>query len=264
MNSAVATPMDVRLMNMTALVLLLGLVVYGAVFTSRWLARLSIFDIQRIVVVGDVSHNNAVTLRANVAPRLSGTFFSMDLQRVRAAFEAVPWVRHAVVRREFPNRLEVVLQEHQAVAYWGRDSELRLINNFGEVFEANTGEVEQDLLPRLNGPDGQGMEVLSMYREVAPLFEHMDMPLDELELSVGGSWHVLLDSGAHIELGRGSVVEVAARVRRFLKTLTQVTSRYGRDANALESADLRHDNGYAIRLHGVSTTALLGPTKTRK
>ncbi len=261
MSTAVATPMDVRLMNMTALALLLGFIVYGAVFTSRWLARLSIFDIQRIVVVGDVTHNNAVTLRANVAPRLSGTFFSMDLQRVRAAFEAVPWVRHAVVRREFPNRLEVVLQEHQAVAYWGRDSELRLINNFGEVFEANTGEVEQDLLARLNGPEGQGVEVLAMYRALAPLFEQMEMPLDELELSVGGSWHVLLDSGAHIELGRGSVAEVSARVRRFLKTLTQVTSRYGRQPNALESADLRHDNGYAIRLHGVSTTALLGPKK---
>ncbi len=261
MSTAVSTPMDVRLMNMTALVLLLGFVVYGAVFTSRWVARLSIFEVKRIVVVGDVVHNNAVTLRANVAPRLSGTFFSIDLQRVRTAFEAVPWVRHAVVRREFPNRLEVQLQEHQAVAYWGRDSESRLINNFGEVFEANVGEVEQDLLPRLNGPEGQGVEVLAMYRQLAPLFEQMDMPLDELELSVGGSWHVLLDSGANLELGRGSAAEVTARVRRFLKTLTQVTSRYGRQPAALESADLRHDNGYAIRLHGVSTTALLGPKK---
>jgi cell division protein FtsQ len=38
-----------------------------------------------------------------------------------------------------------------------------------------------------------------------------------------------------------------------LKTLTQVVSRYGRDPNAIESADLRHENGYAIRLRGVST-----------
>jgi cell division protein FtsQ len=261
MNTAAATPMDVRLMNTTALVLLLAFVVYGAVTASRWVAGLSVFDIQRIVVVGDVNHNNAVTLRANVAPRLSGTFFSMDLQRVRAAFEAVPWVRHAVVRREFPNRLQVVLQEHQAVAYWGLDSELRLINNYGEVFEANVGEVEQDTLPRLNGPEGQGVEVLTMYRALVPLFEQMEMSVDELVLSVGGSWHVLLDGGASMELGRGSVADVTARVRRFLMTLTQVTSRYGRQANALESADLRHDNGYAIRLRGVSTTAVAVPKK---
>ena len=253
MNHAVAAPADVKLMNMTASVLFLAFVVLGALATVRWVVRLPVFDVKGITVTGDVSHNNAVTLRANVTPRLSGTFFSMDLPRVRAAFEAVPWVRHAVVRRQFPNHLQVVLQEHQAVAYWGSDNELRLINSFGEVFEANVGEVEQDALPSLNGPEGQGAEVLAMYRAVAPLFEQQEMPVDGLELSVGGSWRVLLDTGATIELGRGGVAEISARVRRFLATLTQVTSRYARHANAVESADLRHENGYAIRLRGVST-----------
>ena len=253
MNPTVAMPADVKLMNMTASVLFLAFVVLGAVATVRWVVRLPVFDVKGITVTGDVTHNNAVTLRANVAPRLAGTFFSMDLPRVRAAFEAVPWVRHAVVRRQFPNHLQVVLQEHQAVAYWGSDSALRLINSFGEVFEANVGEVEQDALPSLNGPEGQGAEVLAMYRAVTPLFEQMEMPVDGFELSVGGSWRVLLDTGAVIELGRGGVAEVLVRVRRFLATLTQVTSRYGRQANAVESADLRHENGYAIRLRGVST-----------
>lgn len=261
MNPTVATPLDVKLMNLTATVLFAVALVLVGLATARWAARLSLFDIKGIIVSGDVTHNNAVTLRANVAPRMSGTFFSVDLPRVRAAFEAVPWVRQASVRREFPNRLHVVLQEHQAVAYWGSEGELRLINNFGEVFEANVGEVEQDTLPHLNGPQGQGMEVLAMYRNIEPLFAQMDMPLDELELSNGGSWRVQLDSGASIELGRGGTADVAARVRRFLQTLTQVTSRYGRRANAVESADLRHDNGYAIRLQGVSTVTAAVPKK---
>jgi cell division protein FtsQ len=261
MNSTLATPVDVKLMNMTAMILFLAFIVTGAVATARWMARLPAFDIKGIAVSGDISHNSALNLRANVAPRLSGTFFSMDLTQVRAAFEAVPWVRKAVVRREFPNRLKVVLQEHQAVAYWGTESELRLINNFGEVFEANVGEVEQDSLPRLNGPQGQGADVLAMYRMLAPLFDEMELPLDALELSVGGSWRVLLDTGATIELGRGGAEDVSARVRRFLQTLTQVTTRYARRASAIESADLRHENGYAIRLRGVSTTVAVVPKK---
>lgn len=255
MNSAVAAPLDVKLMNLTASVLFLGLLAFAAVATVRWVVRMPAFDIRGIIVAGEVSHNNAATLRANVAPRLAGTFFSIDLARVRAAFESVPWVRHAVVRREFPNQLLVTLQEHKAVAYWGQDGELRLINNFGEVFEANVDEVEQDNLPRLNGPDGQGPEVLAMYRLLQPLFASMELPLDELDLSSGGSWRAGLDTGATIDLGRGSVDDIMARVQRFLKTLTQVTSRYGRRPSALESADLRHDNGYAIRLRGVSTNA---------
>jgi cell division protein FtsQ len=257
-SAAVSTPLDVRLMDATTRVLWLTFVVLGLAATARWVSRLPVFDIAGIRVSGDFTHNNTVTLRANVAPRMNGTFFSVDLVRVRTAFEAVPWVRRAVVRREFPNRLRVDLQEHHTAAYWGEEGELRLVNSYGEVFEANVGEVEQDTLPRLNGPEGQAAEVLAMYRVLAPVFAAMDLPLDTLELTRGGSWRARLDSGASIELGRGSVDEVSARVQRFLKTLTQVVTRYGRAAKAVESADLRHENGYAIRLNGVSTLAADG------
>jgi cell division protein FtsQ len=42
-------------------------------------------------------------------------------------------------------------------------------------------------------------------------------------------------------------------VQRFLGTLTQVASRYGRRPDALVSADLRYGDGYAVRLRGVGT-----------
>lgn len=261
MTEAVPTPLDVKLMNLTASVLFLAFASLGAVAAARWVARLPLFDISAVAVVGDVSHNNAVTLRANVAPRMSGTFFSVDLGRVRAAFESAPWVRQAIVHRQFPNRLQVVLQEHQAVAYWGSDADSRLINSYGEVFEANLGELEQEGLPRLMGPEGQSTEVLAMFRAVSPLFAEMDMVVDQFELSARGSWRVRLETGASIEMGRGTEAEVVARAHRFLKTLTQVTSKYGRQVAALEAADLRHDNGYAIRLRGVSTVDVAAAAK---
>jgi cell division protein FtsQ len=253
MNAMLATPVDVKLMNMTAAALLLVFAALVLNAAASWLARLPVFDIHGISVVGDVSRNNGVTLRANVAPRMSGTFFTVDLARIRSAFEAVPWVRRAVVHRVFPDRLQVVLQEHQPVAYWGGNGDLQLINSYGEVFEANVGEVEQDVLPILSGPEGQGTEVLAMYRAIAPLFEAVELPLEQLEQSVGGSWRTRLNSGAVIELGRGGQEEVLVRVRRFLKTLLQVTTRYERQFSSVESADLRHENGYAIRLRGVTT-----------
>lgn len=261
MNASVTTPVDVKLMNMTAMVLSVAFVVLCAVTAARWISRLPVFDIRGIQVSGEVNHNNALTLRANVAPRLNGTFFTIDLARVRATFEAVPWVRRAVVRRDFPNRLRVELQEHVPVAYWGGDGELRLVNSFGEVFEANLGEVEQDALPRLNGPEGQAAEVLAMQRALSDMFEQMGLPIEEVDLSTGGSWKVQLETGATIELGRGGTREVAERSQRFLKTLTQIVSRYGRQPGAIESADLRHENGYAIRLRGVSTVAADGLKK---
>jgi cell division protein FtsQ len=255
MNPALQQPFDVKLMNITATVLFS--VCAGVLLAALlwWVVRNPAFAIGAISVQGEVTHNNAVTLRANVAPRLAGNFFTVSLQATRDAFEAVPWVRQAVVRREFPNRLRVLLHEHKAVAFWGADGEVRLVNSFGEVFEANTGDVEQDNLPRLQGPEGQSAQVLEMYHAVRAVFDTLDLPVEQLALSAHGSWNAGLESGAVIELGRGNVDEVTARTKRFVQTLTQVTSRYGRRADAVVSADLRHGDGYALRLRGVSTAA---------
>jgi cell division protein FtsQ len=162
------------------------------------------------------------------------------------------------VRREFPNRLRVTLQEHQPVALWGSESEPKLVNSYGEVFEANVDDVDQDDLPRLAGPDGQSPQVLAMYRALKPLFESLDLAIDELDLSGRGTWSLHLDGGATVELGRGTQDEVLVRTRRFVQTLRQVTSKYGRTPDALLSADLRHTDGYAVKLRGVATMAAQG------
>jgi cell division protein FtsQ len=218
-----------------------------------WAMRLPVFAIQGVTVDGDVTHYNAITLRANVMPRLRGTLFTLDVHAARKAFEGMPWVRLAVVRRDFPDRLRVQLQEHQAVAFWGADDDSHLVNSFGEVFEANVGELEQDKLPRLIGPDNQSAQVLAMQRTLKPLLATLDLGLEQLELTPRGAWHAQLDNGASFELGSGSTEELVARTERFIKTITQATGHYKRSVENLEAVDLRHADGYAIRLAGVST-----------
>jgi cell division protein FtsQ len=251
---ALSVPVDVRLMNITATVLFVACALLLAAALGWWALRHPVFAIRGIVVTGEVTHNSAATLRANVAPRLAGNFFTVDLQKAREAFEAVPWVRKAVVQRQFPNKLRVRLEEHRAETLWGADSESRLLNTFGEVFEANPDDTESDEMPRLAGPDGSAPQVLAMFRTLQPLMQPLDLAVDELVLTGRGSWRMHLDSGAVVELGRGTTDEVVARSRRFAQTLTQVTSKYGRRPEALVTADLRHTDGYAVKLRGVATT----------
>jgi cell division protein FtsQ len=243
-------PLDVKLMNTLTVVFSLAFAAMVVALGVAWLMRQSLFSLSAIRVQGDLIHNNAVTLRANVAPRLAGNFFTVDLGATRAVFESVPWVRRALVQREFPNRLKVVLQEHKPVAFWGAEGEARLVNSFGEVFDANQGDVEAEDLPLLNGPPGQAPLVLQAYQVLSPMFDEMDATLEQLQLSGQGGWRAQLDSGAVIELGHGSLDEIQTRTRRFIATMTQVSSRYGRE---LESADLRYGNGYAVKLKGVTT-----------
>ncbi|OYU13839.1 MAG: cell division protein FtsQ [Comamonadaceae bacterium PBBC1] len=232
------------------LVVVLSLLVGSGVW---WLFRHPMFAIHSVSVQGEVTRNNALTLQAHVMPQLQGNFFTIDLNQTRDIFQTVPWVRVAVVHRDFPNRLRAVLQEHQALALWGEEGASTLLNEQGQIFEANTDDLDVDKLPRMKGPADQSLTVARMFKVLSPLFAAVNMDIDQLELTPRGGWRVLTEHGAVLELGRGTDAELVARLNLFFKTLTQVTTRYGRTATALAGADLRHKDGYALRLRGVST-----------
>ena len=253
MKTAAPLPLDIRMMNMTAALLLSGVVLVGLGGGVWWWLRHPMFAIRAITVQGEVTRNNAITLRANVVPQLNGNFFTLNLDQARQVFEAVPWVRSAIVHRDFPNRLRAELLEHQPMALWGDDGANTLLNQQGQVFEANAEDPEVEGLPRLKGPAAQSREVMQMYRYLKPTLAAADMEIDRLELSPRGSWRVITDKGAQLELGRGTQQEVGDQLQVFLRTLSQVTARYGRTPTALAAADLRHKDGYALRLKGVST-----------
>ncbi len=249
---ALGLPADVRLMQATANALYLLLGVALCALALWWLARLPVFALRAIRVEGEVMRNSESTIRANAAHRLTGSFLTLDLQKSRTAFESVPWVRRAVVRKVWPMRLSVQLEEHRPVALWAMaDGNDRLVNSFGEVFEANVGDVEDDGLPRLAGPDGSAPQMLAMQRRLQPVLAPLGAgDLAQLTMSARGSWRVELDKGAALELGRGSEDEVLARTDHFVHTMPRVVAQYQRP---LESADLRHAGGFAVRLKGVVT-----------
>ena len=244
---------DIRLMQFMTRVLmsLFGMVVLLGVMWG--LIRLPLFSITAMTLSGEVEHNNVLTIRANVTPQIKGNFFTVDLNHAQQIFQSIPWVRKAVVEREFPNRIRVSLQEHKPAAFWGQEGEGRLLNEQGEVFDANWGEVDDDGLPKLSGPDNQSSLVLQVFEMVRPEFKKMGLDVREFNLSERGSWSAMLTNGGKVEIGRGDPQEIASRVNDFTQTLPQVSERYDRQVSALESADLRHDHGYALRLKGITT-----------
>jgi cell division protein FtsQ len=249
--AAPAIPNDIRLMNAVsnALYALAAVALVAALLA--YAMRAPVFTLRGIRVDGDTGRTSVATIRANALPHLAGNFFTLDLRAARAAFESVPWVRRAVVRRVWPNRLAVTLEEHRPAALWGgEDGNDRLVNVHGEVFEANVGDVEDDRLPRFEGPVGSAAQMLTLHARLAPLFAQIDARLEAMTLTRRGSVRVQLDTGSVVELGRGADDELAERTGRFVRTLSQVSARFDRP---LEYADLRHADGYAVRLKGVRT-----------
>jgi cell division protein FtsQ len=244
-------PLDVRFMNGVATLLLLGVALAALGSAGWWLAQRPFWALGRIVVDGDVAHQDEVIFRSHLAPQLRGSFLTLDLLEVKALFEQVPWVRQAVVRREFPNRLRVTLDEHEAAAWWGETGSGKMVNLQGEIFAAEVDEVEADLFPELAGPEGRAGQVHALYRQLQPQLRPLQQEIRRLELGASGHWRISLAGGTLIELGRGEPAELLARLQRFSSTLPQLLSRYG--ARNLESVDLRYPNGYAVRMQGVKT-----------
>lgn len=252
-------PQDIRWMNLATAALALVAAAMVLTWGAVSVARLPYFDLRHIEIEGDFQRHNLMTVRANAVPRLQGGYFSVNLADARAAFESMPWVRRAVVRRVWPDTLRVRLEEHQPVAYWHHDArDDELVNSFGEVFEANLGDVEDEGLPTLHAPSQAGGTqagstqaawMLDMLRRLVPVLA----PLGEvrtLRLNDRGGWTAWLDDEARLELGRGAVDDVVARTERFVRSYPMLARTY---AAPLLYADLRYPEGYAIKLQGLHT-----------
>jgi cell division protein FtsQ len=256
-------PWDVRAANLAALAIGTVLLVGALAAAAQWLARSPAFTLGQIEFGGELTRHDAAALRAHALPRLHKNFFALDLAQARAVFEELPWVRRAEVQRVWPDRLRVTIEEHRAAALWEGSAEAgsaagleRLVNTFGELFEANPGEVDADLLPVLTGPAEGVAQALALHARLQQVFAPLPAQVMRLERSARGSWRVELDNGARIELGRGDEAALAARTERFVRTLPEVTARF---QAPLAAADLRHPDGYAVRLEGITTRAPAAP-----
>ena len=106
------------------------MVAYAAV---HYAVRLPVFPLREVRMSETFQHVTPEQVEAIVRGEIDGNFFTVNLPRVRAAFERLPWVRKVEVRRQWPDRLDVALEEHVPLARWGADA---LVNTHGEVFTA--------------------------------------------------------------------------------------------------------------------------------
>lgn len=253
MRNANNMPLEARVMNYTANLLVMLFVVLVLSTLILLFIRLPVFAVKEVILQGEVIKTSPLSIQSSVANRISEGIFTVNLDELKDTIEATPWVRQALVQRSFPNKLTVKIQEHKAVAFWGDEPDSRMLNNYGEIFEANRGEVENDVLVTLYGSDDRAKEVLSMYKALTNTLLPFKLSLSGLKMSHRATWIAQLDNGAILQLGSGDEAIVTQRTNDFLKTLPAVNERLAKSLANLEFADLRHKDGYAIRLKGVTT-----------
>jgi len=207
-----------------------------------WLVSLPVFALQRVDVRGELRHLSEENIRLAANRGVRGNFFTVDLDKVREAFEKLPWVNVARVSRRWPDTLIVELVEHVPLARWNGSG---LVSAEGEVFNASS-EAE---LPSLSGFDGSGREVAEAYLRYGEILAPLGMKIAELNLSPRRAWRLKTDGGMEIALGRK---DVEPRLKRFAVQYQKISERLG----AVPAyADLRYADGFAVKLpHAAKTT----------
>jgi cell division protein FtsQ len=219
-----------------------------------WLSQRPVFALRQMQIEplpGQiVKHVNLSQVKNQVLEQVQGNFFTVRLENIKEAFESLPWVRHASVRRVWPNGLAVSIEEQKPFGIWGSRSEHKLMNGFGEIFSASLAQVDDPSnLIEVSGPTDSSKEVMQLYQKASRWFTPWNVDVVSVNLSDRYSWSVKLSNGIRIEFGRDEEAQGKAlteeRVARLIEYWPKAQERL---TGRVDVIDLRYSNGFAVHL----------------
>ncbi|MEH6564178.1 MAG: cell division protein FtsQ/DivIB [Halopseudomonas sp.] len=189
-----------------------------------------------ITVEGELQYIDREAVQQVIQPYLHESFLGIDLQGLHSDLLAMPWVADASVRRVWPDKLVIDLDEQLPIARWG---DAALLNNEGKAF-APEDISRFSRLPQLDGPERAKRRVMRHYQQFSRLLRPQGMVVSKLELRDRGSWFLTTEDGIEVLLGRDNLVE---KMQRFM-TVEQMMLQDRRELIA--RVDLRYSNGMAV------------------
>jgi cell division protein FtsQ len=163
---------------------------------------------------------------------------TLDLDEIVATMRGLAWPRLVSVRREWPDGLVVTLIKETFVARWG---ERGAVNSAGEVF--TDVEFPADL-PTLRVAQAGATRAMQIFQMLQGVAAGTGESIVALEQDAAGEWHVELDDGFRVALGRE---QLTARLSRFLAVHLNVLRERAAD---VAWVDARYSNGVAVRWRG--------------
>lgn len=223
--------------RMGATAIALGIVASAALMV-RWILDQ---PIERVAVSGRFQRVSPDEIERAVRARARGVgLVSVELESVRRAIDALPWVDEVSVQRSWPRGLAVTVVEEVAAARWGAHG---LLNTRGELFVSEARHIPTEL-PQLSGPAGAERIVAERYLATQGRLLEAGMRLTALRLDARGAWELDLDSGITVRLGRRLVDD---RFEKFMATAAKLVSQR---EGEIAYVDMRYTNGFAIGWRG--------------
>ncbi|MCP5159036.1 MAG: cell division protein FtsQ/DivIB [Gammaproteobacteria bacterium] len=225
------------LLRWLGVVLVLVGVGYGLWIGAARLRDPDAFPLRHVRIEGELRNLAEADLQPVAAEVLGQNFFMADLDTLRAALTGNPWVEKIVVRRWWPDIVEIELRERIAFGYWGEDE---MVDVNGQRFRPPSLR-QPGPWPRLSGPNGHEKALIKTYEEVRALLDPVGLQLTRLVQDERRAWWLTFDNGLEVYVGREQFEQ---RLQRLAQLYPRILStQIGRIA----VVDLRYGNGFAVR-----------------
>lgn len=196
------------------------------------------FRIQSISLAGrkQLSEKDILTT-AGVSGRTSMLF--LDVEAARARLKANPWIADAEVRKFYPGRLQITIEEREAFALWQKDGKLSVIATDGAVLAPFAGELRFAALPLVVGTGAQthAKDILAVLARYPTIRDQVRAAMFVAERR----WNLRMKNGIDVKLPETGVehaLDTLAGLDRDKKLLS-------RD---ITSVDLRLPDRVGVRL----------------
>ncbi len=207
----------------------------GVVVLDAW-RKVNEQKIATVQIEGALNFVSEAAIKEAVSRFVSDSLVALDLAQLKTGLEMQPWINEVSVRREWPDRLIIHVQEEQPIARWGAG---QLLNQQGQIFSPQD-DVAQLQLPQLTGPSQSEENVMRQYLQFNQLLYPLGVRIRDLALNDRGAWTMTLTNGVVVRLGKDAVLERLRRLVAFLES--EYSSRLG----SFASLDLRYTNGIAV------------------
>lgn len=218
---------------LTALVLGAGLV------GTAWIAlqwEPTLLPVRVVTIEGEMHGLSREALQQTVSEEISGGILTQDLRSLRERVEALPWVERASARRIWPDRIQLRVREHDALARWNENG---LVTEQGVVFRPNDGRLPAGLARLGAADDALAPEVAARFLDWGPQLLPLGLIVDGVRRDARGDWSIELLGGTEIMLGTDDIDQ---RLERLIAAYSQIEA-----IGIPTRLDLRYSNGIAVR-----------------
>ena len=161
----------------------------------------------------------------------------IDFSSVSKDLYKTTWVYAFQAKREWPNRYNIRVKEHQPLAKWGDN---KFLTHSGILIKPSIDDSNIHLV-LLRGKESDKFVLLDMSRQIQNQLNRYNEKVEEVNLSSGGYLKVTTEKGTELTFTTKNFREQLERLEDFISF-----ELFSGKLNSIRNMDFRYNNGVSI------------------